>query len=155
MARSPDRHRGTSRLANLALPRLRAADLQAGVEVPLLRHLARMGRPLVGLGAMAPSSLPTVDLMHPTQIAKLFHRAGRIYEEKVDGWRMVAIKSEHGGRLVSRNGRDHTRRFPELVKALSGLSGFEGIVAKNPAMKGDQRSRLIRALRWQASDSAL
>ena len=54
---------------------MRAADLQAGVEVPLLRHLARMGRPLVGLGAMAPSSLPTVDLMHPTQIAKLFHRA--------------------------------------------------------------------------------
>jgi hypothetical protein len=55
--------------------------------VPLLRHLARMGRPLVGLGAMAPSSLPTVDLMHSTQIAKPFHRAGWIYEEKVDGWR--------------------------------------------------------------------
>jgi hypothetical protein len=60
LARSPDRHRGT-RLANLALPRVRAADLQAGVEVALLRHLARMGRPLIGLGAMAPSSLPTVD----------------------------------------------------------------------------------------------
>ena len=78
VARSPDRHRGPSRLANPALPRLRAADLQAGVEVPLLRHLARVGRPLVDLGAVAPSSLPTVDLMHPTQIAKLFHRAGWI-----------------------------------------------------------------------------
>ena len=91
--------------------------------MPLLRHLARVGRPLVDLGAMAPSSLPTVDLMHPTQIAKLFHRAGWIYEEKVDGWRMVAIKSEHGGRLVSRNGRDHTRRFPELVKRAQRLRG--------------------------------
>jgi ATP dependent DNA ligase-like protein len=121
VARSPDRHRGTSRLANPALPRLRAADLQAGVEVPLLRHLARMGRPLVGLGAMAPSSLPTVDLMHPTQIAKPFHRAGWIYEEKVDGWRMAAIKTAGAVRLVSRNGRDLTPRFPYLVKAVSGL----------------------------------
>jgi len=41
---------------------------------------------------VAPSSLPTVDLMHPTQIAKPFHRAGWIYEEKLDGWRMVAIR---------------------------------------------------------------
>jgi len=70
---------------------------------------------------MAPSSLPTVDLMHPTQIAKPFHRAGWIYEEKVDGWRLVATKAGGTVRLVSRNGRDLTGRFPELVKALSGL----------------------------------
>ena len=50
---------------------------------------------------MAPSSLPTVDLMHPTQIAKPFHRAGWIYEEKVDGWRMVAHKVAGTVRLVS------------------------------------------------------
>ena len=30
-----------------------------------------LGRPLVGLGAMAPSSLPTVYLMHATQIVLL------------------------------------------------------------------------------------
>jgi hypothetical protein len=35
--------RGPARLANPALPGLRAADPQAGVEVPLLRHLAPMG----------------------------------------------------------------------------------------------------------------
>ncbi len=46
-----------------------------------------MGRPLVGLGAIAPSSLPTVDMMHPTQIARPFHRAGWVYEAKYDGWR--------------------------------------------------------------------
>ena len=70
---------------------------------------------------MAPSSLPTVDLMQPTQIAKPFHREGWVYEEKVDGWRMVAIKGKPGVRLVSRNDRDLTGRFPELVKALPGL----------------------------------
>src|ERR1700730_3833968 len=80
-----------------------------------------MGRSLVGLEAMAPPSLPTVALMHPTLVARPFHRAGWIYEEKVDGWRMVAIKGERGVRLVSRKGQDLTARFPELGKALRGL----------------------------------
>jgi bifunctional non-homologous end joining protein LigD len=44
-----------------------------------------------------------------------------VYEEKVDGYRMVAVKAAGTVRLVSRNGRDHTQRFPELVKALGGL----------------------------------
>jgi bifunctional non-homologous end joining protein LigD len=67
---------------------------------------------------MAPTPFP---LMHPTLVARPFHRAGWIYEEKVDGWRMVAIKGAGGVRLVSRKGHDLTTRFPELVKALSGL----------------------------------
>lgn len=67
-----------------------------------------MGGPLVGLEARAPSSLATVDLMHPTQIAKPFHRAGWIYGEKVDGWRLVAIKGKDGVRRVSRKGHDLT-----------------------------------------------
>jgi bifunctional non-homologous end joining protein LigD len=70
---------------------------------------------------MAPPFLPPVALMHPTQIARPFHRAGWIYEEKVDGWRMVAIKGKHGVRLMSRKGHDLTARFPELVNALGGL----------------------------------
>jgi ATP-dependent DNA ligase len=59
--------------------------------------------------------------MHPTLLLRPFHHEGWIYEEKVDGYRMVVYKDEDGVRLVSRNGRDHTRRFPELVKALGGL----------------------------------
>jgi len=70
---------------------------------------------------MAPPSLPIVALMHPTLVARPFHRAGWVYEEKVDGRRMVAIKGKHGVRLMSRKGHDLTERFPELVKALSGL----------------------------------
>ncbi len=60
-------------------------------------------------------------LMHATEVARPFHRKGWVYEEKVDGWRMVAIKAEGAVRLVSRNARDHTRRFPELVKVLDRL----------------------------------
>jgi bifunctional non-homologous end joining protein LigD len=59
--------------------------------------------------------------MHPTLLPRPFHHDGWIYEEKVDGYRMVVYKEEDGVRLVSRNGRDHSRRFPELVKALGRL----------------------------------
>jgi bifunctional non-homologous end joining protein LigD len=59
--------------------------------------------------------------MHATEVARPFHRDGWVYEEKVDGWRMVAIKADGTVRLVSRKGRDHTRRFAELVKALDRL----------------------------------
>jgi bifunctional non-homologous end joining protein LigD len=49
--------------------------------------------------------------MHPTELPKPFHRDGWVYDEKYDGWRMVAEKA----------GLDHTRRFPELAKAVEGL----------------------------------
>ncbi len=35
-------------------------------------------------------TLPTVSLMHPTLVAKPFHHEGWFYEEKYDGWRVVA-----------------------------------------------------------------
>jgi bifunctional non-homologous end joining protein LigD len=59
--------------------------------------------------------------MHPTLLPRPFHHEGWVYEEKVDGYRMVVYKDDEGVRLISRNGRDHSRRFPELVKALGGL----------------------------------
>jgi ATP-dependent DNA ligase len=43
---------------------------------------------------VARTTLPTVTLMQPTLIAKPFHRAGWIWEEKYDGWRMLAYKHE-------------------------------------------------------------
>jgi len=60
--------------------------------------------------------------MAPMLIREPFHRDGWVYEEKVDGWRMVAYKDGERVRLVSRNGRDHTRRFPDLAAAISKLS---------------------------------
>jgi bifunctional non-homologous end joining protein LigD len=67
--------------------------------------------------------LPTVTLMHPTLVARPFHQEGWVYEEKVDGWRMVAHKRGSKVTLVSRQGRDHTMRFPELVAAIRALDG--------------------------------
>jgi len=51
-----------------------------------------------------------------------FHRNGWVYEEKVDGWRMLAYKDRDRVRLVNRNGRDHTRRFRDIAAEVAKLS---------------------------------
>jgi len=59
--------------------------------------------------------------MHATQVPRPFHTKGWVYEEKYDGWRVLALKEAGKVRLVSRNGRDHTKRFRQLVEALTVL----------------------------------
>ena len=71
---------------------------------------------------MAPRSLPIVALMHPTQVAKPFHHEGWVYEEKVDGYRVLAHKAGDRVRLMSRHAKDLTARFPELAAAVNRLA---------------------------------
>jgi bifunctional non-homologous end joining protein LigD len=59
--------------------------------------------------------------MAPTLVRAPFHRPGWIYEEKVDGYRMLAYKDGARVRLVSRNGVDHTRRYPDVAAAFAQL----------------------------------
>jgi bifunctional non-homologous end joining protein LigD len=59
--------------------------------------------------------------MAATQVREPFHSDGWVYEEKVDGWRMLAYKDGARVRLVSRNGRDHTRRFAGIAAAIAKL----------------------------------
>ena len=40
-------------------------------------------------------------LMHATQVARPFHTKGWVYEEKIDGWRMLALKDAGDGRWRS------------------------------------------------------
>ena len=63
------------------------------------------------------------QLIFPMQpsLGKPFHRPGWIYEEKYDGWRMLAFKDGRRVRLVSRQGVDHTERFRELAAAINTL----------------------------------
>ena len=58
--------------------------------------------------------------MAPAQVREPFHRDGWVYEEKVDGWRMLAYKDGPRVRLVSRNGRDHTQRFVAQDSRMEG-----------------------------------
>jgi hypothetical protein len=64
---------------------------------------------------------PGYTPMGPTLVREPFHRAGWVYEEKVDGWRILAYKDGARVRLVSRRGLDHSGRFPELVDAIARL----------------------------------
>jgi bifunctional non-homologous end joining protein LigD len=59
--------------------------------------------------------------MAPTLTRPPFHRDGWIYEEKVDGWRMLAYKDHDRVRLVSRNSVLHTHRFPDIATAIAKL----------------------------------
>jgi bifunctional non-homologous end joining protein LigD len=66
-------------------------------------------------------TLPTVALMQPTLVTQPFHHKGWVYEEKVDGYRMVAHKKDDAVTIIGRQGKDHTARFPDLAKALISL----------------------------------
>jgi len=59
--------------------------------------------------------------MQPTLVAQPFHHKGWVYEEKMDGYRMVAHKDDGAVFIVSRQGKDHTARYPDLAKALASL----------------------------------
>jgi ATP-dependent DNA ligase len=63
-----------------------------------------------------------VTLMHPTLVARPFHRQGWIYEEKYDEWRLVGYKRDGQAWLLNRTHRDHTRRFPALAAAIAALA---------------------------------
>jgi bifunctional non-homologous end joining protein LigD len=64
-------------------------------------------------------------LVQPLQpeLIRPFHRPGWVYEEKIDGWRMIAYKRGRDVRLVSRRAVDHTERFADLAQAIAALPG--------------------------------
>jgi bifunctional non-homologous end joining protein LigD len=59
--------------------------------------------------------------MIPTQVAEPFHHEGWVYEEKVDGWRMLVYKERDRVRLISRTGVDHTKRFRDVAAAIADI----------------------------------
>jgi hypothetical protein len=80
----------------------------------------RPGARLAGIDwtTMASAPLPHITPMAPTFVAQPFHRAGWVYEEKVDGldgYRMAAMKAGDGTAVASA----HDERF----SASAGLLG--------------------------------
>jgi bifunctional non-homologous end joining protein LigD len=81
--------------------------------------------------------------MQPTLVRGPFSGGGGwVYEEKVDGWRIVAHKEGQRVRLVSRNGVDHTRRFADIAAAVAKLSARTLVLDGEVAVYDEQlRSR--------------
>jgi len=65
--------------------------------------------------------VPQYSPIIPTLVANPFHRDGWTYEEKVDGYRMLAYKDGGRVQLMSRNGIDHAHRYPDVAAAIARL----------------------------------
>ena len=83
--------------------------------------------------------------MQATQVATAFHRPGWVYEEKVDGYRMVTYKVGASVRLVSRQGKEFTLRFPDLAQAVGGL-GAESVILDTEVAVFDRQ--LVSRFEW-------
>lgn len=76
-----------------------------------------------------PRSVPTsesripfrVQPMLATLVREPFHRAGWVYEEKYDGYRIIAYKTARHVQLFSRNAIDRTAGFPQIAAAIAAL----------------------------------
>ena len=69
--------------------------------------------------AVLTSRIPfRVEPMLATLVAAPFDKSGWVYEEKYDGDRILAYKEGDRVRLLSRNGKDRTDRFPGIAAAI-------------------------------------
>jgi len=59
--------------------------------------------------------------MLATLVPEPFDRPGWAYEEKYDGDRILAYKEDNRVRLLSRNEKDRTDKFPRIAAAISAL----------------------------------
>ncbi|MGQ0647682.1 MAG: non-homologous end-joining DNA ligase, partial [Gemmatimonadaceae bacterium] len=74
-----------------------------------------------------PVQIQTAQVMLTEPRDDAFTREGWVFELKMDGYRMLAGKSKGEVQLVTRNGNDYTRVFPEITKAMRALP-FEQFV---------------------------
>jgi bifunctional non-homologous end joining protein LigD len=88
--------------------------------------------------------------VHPmlaTLVAQAFDEPGWVFEEKYDGDRILAYKEGRRVRLLSRNGKDRTERFPRIAVAIESLQSatllLDGeVVVFDP--KGISRFQLLQ-----------
>src|SRR2546423_1783226 len=59
--------------------------------------------------------------MLATLVRKPFHKPGWIYEEKYDGYRILAYKEGDRVTLFSRNGNDRTTTYASVARAIRQL----------------------------------
>jgi bifunctional non-homologous end joining protein LigD len=96
---------------------LTVEELNAGEHrgVKLQRQLTETTAPRVHVDPRS------VRLMLAESADEAFTRDGWLFELKLDGYRLLACKSAGEALLLSRNGHDYTRVFPEIARAVEAL----------------------------------
>jgi bifunctional non-homologous end joining protein LigD len=62
-----------------------------------------------------------VNCMLATLVKRPFHKDGWVYEEKYDGYRILAYKEGRRVTLLSRNSKDRTAVFSVIAEAVARL----------------------------------
>jgi bifunctional non-homologous end joining protein LigD len=85
--------------------------------------------------------------MLATLVREPFHEHGWIYEEKYDGYRILAYKEGKRVKLMSRNAIDRTARFPHIADAIRKLRHVNLLLDGEVAVfdrKGVSRFQLLQ-----------
>lgn len=82
-----------------------------------------------------------------------FWAPGWVYERKLDGQRVLAVRDSSGARLYSRSGREVTGAFPEVAEALAQQDATDFVVdGEVVAFEGSRTSFARLQPRIQVSD---
>jgi bifunctional non-homologous end joining protein LigD len=80
------------------------------------------------------------EAMKPEISDRPFTKKGWVFELKYDGFRLLAEKSKAGARLAYRSGRDATKIFPEILRAVADLP-FRSLLLDGEAVILDETGR--------------
>ena len=102
-------------------------------------------RAIEGTAPRAPVDPRAAHLMLAESRDRAFTKEGWVFELKLDGYRLLAAKDKGEPLLVTRNGNDYTRVFPEVAKAIRALP-FEQIVIDGEVVVMDAQGKPSFAL---------
>src|SRR6266700_761941 len=105
-------------LSGMTVEELRAAKDRAA---PLKKELEKLGAPQRAV------RVKDTELMLAETREDPFSKAGWVFELKLDGYRLRAVRENGAAKLVSRKGHDMTAAFPEIARAVAALP-YEGLI---------------------------
>ena len=104
------------------------------------------------LEALPKAKLRFIESMKPKLLESAPRGGNWLYELKFDGIRALALKSKSEVKLISRNGNDLNRRFPEIQAALSQLRANECAIDGEVVALDDEGRSSFQLLQARESD---
>jgi bifunctional non-homologous end joining protein LigD len=122
--------------AESVLSGLTVEDLGAGRDAGagIRLELERLGAP------RRPVEPKAAGLMLAETADTAFSRAGWLFEPKLDGYRVLTLRSGAGARLLTRNGNDCSDAYPEVTRAVAALP-FDRLLLDGEVVALDETGR--------------